>query len=172
LAQAGVLAEVSQLPRDLVSACQVRGESFAGVVEAGDRRFVVAARPLSVSSEVVGVLVCGVSASDANGTLMGLSSIESDILALASDAQTEKQRSVADFIKIIRGIAKRIHLLALNASILSAQAGEHGRGFAVVAREIGELAERTRQSTQELEADFLGQKREIVVERRQGGRQR
>ena len=158
------------LSREIATACIVRGDAFAGPADVGDRRFLAAARPLVVGGQAVGVVVCGVPAQDANQTLMGLASIEAEIIALAEQVQAERQRAVADFLKIIRSIAKRIHLLALNASILSAQAGEHGRGFAVVAREIGELAERTRQSTQELEADFLGTKSLVELERRQGGR--
>jgi hypothetical protein len=158
------------MSRDVATVCMVRGESFAGAADVGERRFLAAARPLSAGGQNVGVVLCGVPVQEANQTVQGLASIEAEIIALAEAVQAERQRAVADFLKIIRGIAKRIHLLALNASILSAQAGEHGRGFAVVAREIGELAERTRQSTQELEADFLGTKAVVDVDRRGGGR--
>jgi hypothetical protein len=169
------VADVSDiaLSRDVATVCTVRGETFTGVAELGDRRFLACAKPLRAGAggaEAVGIVLCGVPTSEANSALLGLSSIEEEIIGLADQIQTERQRAVADFLKIIRSIAKRIHLLALNASILSAQAGEHGRGFAVVAREIGELAERTRQSTQELEQEFLGNRPSVPIERRHGGR--
>jgi hypothetical protein len=157
------------LPREIATVCSMRGETFGGTAEIGERSFLVSAKPIVVGSEPVGVVVCGAPTNEGNAALQGLSSIEAEIIALADQIQSERQRAVSDFLKIIRSIAKRIHLLALNASILSAQAGEHGRGFAVVAREIGDLAERTRQSTQELESEFLGQAR-VDIERRQGGR--
>ena len=158
------------LPRDLATVCVMRGETFGGTADIHDRKFLLNAKPIQVGGDAVGVIACGVPASEGNAALLGLSSIEAEIIALADQIQSERQRAVSDFLKIIRSIAKRIHLLALNASILSAQAGEHGRGFAVVAREIGDLAERTRQSTQELETEFLGQQSKVEVERRQGGR--
>jgi methyl-accepting chemotaxis protein len=130
----------------------------------------VVAKPVLQHGDAVAIVVCGIAASEGNTAFLGLSSIEQDIIQLADQVQAERQRAVADFLKIIRSIAKRIHLLALNASILSAQAGEQGRGFAVVAREIGDLAERTRLSTQELEQEFLGRGKSSDVERRTGGR--
>lgn len=160
------------LPDDVVTACLVRGESFVGPLQLGDRRFYASAQPIRAGNQLWGVVLCGQSGDEANQTLLGLSAIQGDIIELADQLQDERRRAVADFLKVIRSIAKRVHLLALNASILSAQAGEHGRGFAVVAREIGELAERTRQSTQELEQDFLGGASSVQVERRSGGRRR
>ena len=60
---------------------------------------------------------------------------------------SEQVNSILD---IVDDITEQTSLLALNASIISAQAGSHGRGFAVVADEIKELANRTRNSTQEI----------------------
>lgn len=57
---------------------------------------------------------------------------------------------VSSILDIVDEIAEQTTLLSLNASIISAQAGEHGRGFAVVANEIKELATRTQHSTREI----------------------
>lgn len=87
-----------------------------------------------------------------NDTKLTISKLAVDIEAASSIvSQLESDSgSVGMILDVIRGIAEQTNLLALNAAIEAARAGEQGRGFAVVADEVRSLASKTQQSTEEI----------------------
>ena len=98
-----------------------------------------------------------------SGTVEGMRKIEIavDEAKVALGELSDRSQEIGEIVRVIDEIAGQTYLLALNAAIIAAQAGERGKGFAVVADEIRDLSERTSVSTDEIRTLILNVQRAV-----------
>ncbi|MEZ4215293.1 MAG: methyl-accepting chemotaxis protein [Myxococcota bacterium] len=129
--------------RSATSSVEVLRESVRGVETNAQTCEQLAAKTSESAehgSSVVGEVVRGMEQIDAR--FQGLEKIVNDL--------SERSDMIDEVVQVIQAVVAETNLLALNASIISSQAGEHGRAFAVVAQQIKSLADRTAGSTREI----------------------
>jgi hypothetical protein len=138
----------------LVDVVLRRRQSYRGSLETGGRRCLLAARPLYATDKPeeygpIGILEAYQDEQTMRDMLEGSWRDRG-----VDDPQTMRRQQQVDrmaaVMRFIDDIARRLQLLALNGNIIAAQAGDHGRAFRVVCRELGSLAEQSKEAVAEV----------------------
>ena len=139
---------------ELVDVVLRRGSVFTGTLESAGRQRVLAARPLTPSSSggeygALGIVEAFQDVGVLHEVFEGALRQGSEGMNLSSrQLLGDRMKGVGKFID---DVARRLQLLALNGNIIAAQAGDHGRAFRVVCRELGSLADQSKDTAAEVQ---------------------